>query len=284
MNKEIKKIMSSVSPTLTSKLMFIYNFKKKLDLSNPQDFNEKLQYLKLKTYYNNPTITQCVDKYRVRSYLESIGMENLLPKLIAGPFYSAEKLRSIWDELGKCVIKCNHGCGYNILIGDKNSISLDKTIKTLNKWMNEDYWKFFCEPQYRFVRKAIIIEEYLDDNIETYKFYCFNGEPKVMYLSSNGENGEKDLYLDFYDMNMNWIDLTLLPHLHATKKAIPPINYNKMVEIARVLSRPFPFVRIDLYNIEGKIYFSEFTFIPTGGNLKLVPAHYIDDWGRMLVI
>lgn len=263
----IKKILSSISPEIATKIMFFYNFGRMLDLENPRDINEKLQVLKLRNYYNNPLITKCVDKYLVRSYLEEINKSELLPELYAGPLYCAAELNDYWDILpNRFVIKCNHGCGYNILVSDKEKASVDVIIKKINAWLHEDYWKIYCEPQYKNVKKAFIIEEYLGDDIATYKFYCFHGKPEVMYVSSNGENGEKDLYLDYYDMNMNWIDLTLYPHLHAQVRAEKPQNYNLMVEIARELSKPFPFVRIDLYNVNGKVFFSEYTFIPTGGN------------------
>lgn len=285
MNKKIKKILSTISPELTTRLMYRYNFHKRLDLNNPIDINDKLQYLKLRTYYNNATITQCVDKYRVREYLQEKGYGDILPQFIGGPYYDAEELRNVWNQLPpKFVIKCNHGCGYNILVSNKRNIELDEVIEKLSYWLKEDYWKIYCEPQYRYVKKAFIIEEYLGDNIETYKFYCFNGKPEVMYLSSNGENGEKDYYLDYYDMDMNWVDLTLFPHAHAKVKAKKPDNYEQMVKLSEKLSSPFPFVRIDLYNVDGHIYFSEFTFIPTGGNMKLIPEHYISDWGKLLNI
>lgn len=112
--------------------------------------------------------------------------------------------------------------------------------------------------------------------------YAFNGKPEVMYLSSNGPKGEKDLYLDYYDMDMNWLDITLKPHLHSKVKATKPNNWEELVGIAKKLATPFPFVRIDLYDVNGKVYISEFTFIPTGGNMQLEPEHYIDDWGGAL--
>lgn len=265
--------------------MYFYNFHKPLNLKNPVDINDKLQYLKLKTYYNNPVITECVDKYLVRGYLERNGYGDLLPDFIGGPYNDASQIKAHWNEYpDKFVIKCNHGCGYNVLVNDKSKFNVNDVVKKLDGWMKEDYWKIFCEPQYRFVDKKIIVEEYLEDDIETYKFYCFNGRPEVLYLSSNGEHGEKDYYLDYYDMDLNWLDITLYPHAHAKNRAVKPKNFDKMIELSKELSKPFPFVRVDLYNVDGKIYFSEFTFIPTGGNMKLIPESLIADWGKKLDI
>ena len=282
MNKKIKVILSTISPKLETYISYYYNFHEFLNLKNPYGINQKLQYLKLKTYYNNPIITQCVDKYRVRDYIKEIGFEKILPNLI-GVYNSANDVRNDWDKLpNKFVIKCNHGCGYNILVKDKMSENIDDIVNKLSKWMKEDYWKIYCEPQYKFVKKKIIIESYLGDNIQTYKFYCFNGVPKVSYVSTNGENDEKDLYLDYYDIDWNWLPITLENHLHSKEKIEKPINYEKMVDLAKKLSNEFPFVRVDLYNINGTIYFSELTFIPTGGMMKLKPKDIIYEWGNLL--
>ena len=285
MNKNIKTVMSSISPKFTTYLMYLYNFGKFPNMKNPKDINEKLQYLKLKTYYNNPVVTQCVDKYRVRAYLEERGFANILPKLIIGGITDPEEIRIHWKDFpDSFVIKCNHGCGYNILVRDKSKVNVDKVVKQIAEWIKEDYWKYYCEPQYKNVKKCILVEQYLADDIQTYKFYCFNGNPKVLYVSENGPNGEKDLYLDYYDMEWNHLDLTLGDHLHAEKLTEKPKNIEEMVELARKLSEDFPFVRVDLYDVDGSVYFSELTFIPTGGNMKLKPESTIKEWGEFLEI
>lgn len=283
MNKKIKMIMSSISPKITTYLMYLYNFHRILDLKNPSDLNEKLQYLKLKTYYNNPTITQCVDKYLVRDYLVEKGFSDILPQLLGGGYKNAEDIRTHWDEYpSKFVIKCNHGCGYNILVTDKEKANLNEIIQSLNQWIHEDFWKIYCEPQYRFVPKRIIVEEYLADDIQTYKFYCFNGKPEVAYVSSNGENGEKDLYLDYFDMEWNWLPITLFGHEHDKREIKKPCSFEQMKKLAERMSADFPFVRVDLYDVNGRIFFSELTFIPTGGNMKLSPDSVIKEWGNKL--
>lgn len=228
-------------------------------------------------YYNNPVVTQCVDKYRVRAYLEERGFANILPKLIIGGITDPEEIRIHWKDFpDSFVIKCNHGCGYNILVRDKSKVNVDKVVKQIAEWIKEDYWKYYCEPQYKNVKKCILVEQYLADDIQTYKFYCFNGNPKVLYVSENGPNGEKDLYLDYYDMEWNHLDLTLGDHLHAEKLTEKPKNLEEMVELARKLSEDFPFVRVDLYDVDGSVYFSELTFIPSISNLA---RHFEDREG-----
>ena len=282
-NLKIKEILSTISPKMTTYLMWFYNFRKPLDLKNPKDINEKLQFLKLRTYYDNPTVTQCVDKWRVRKYLEDKGFAYILPGLYMGGITDPAELKAQWDCLPESfVVKCNHGCGYNILVKDKSLCDPDAVVAQLGKWMKEDYWKFYCEPQYRNVKKCILVEEYLADGIDTYKFYCFNGEPKVLYVSENGPNGEKDLYLDYYDMEWNCLDISLDGHLHSPTERPRPKNFEEMVDLSRKLSCEFPFVRVDLYSVGDRVYFSELTFIPTGGNMKLKPASYIEQWGEWL--
>ena len=157
-------------------------------------------------------------------------------------------------------------------------------MRKLNKWIKEDFWKFYCEPQYKNVSHRIFIEEYLGDDIHTYKFYCFNGDPKIIYVSSNGDDIEhdKDKYIDYFDTKWNWIPICLHPHLNFAEHPERPKNLDRMIEIAKDLSRDFPFIRVDLYNLDGVIKFSELTFIPTGGNMKLEPEDTIDKWGEWL--
>ena len=181
-------------------------------------------------------------------------------------------------------MKCNHGCGYNIICPDKEKLDKKYAEKLLKKWLEEDFWTLFAEPQYKFIEKKIIVEEYLGQDIHTYKFYCFNGIPKVGYMSSNGENGEYDKYYDFFDMVWNHLDVVLNGHEHYPGVLDKPEGFEEMKQLAEKLSHDIPFVRIDLYDIEGKIYLSEFTFVPTGGYMKLEPEGTSEEWGSWLNI
>lgn len=177
-------------------------------------------------------------------------------------------------------MKCNHGCAYNILVSDKNKYDVEQVVMTIDKWLHEDYWKVYSEPQYKNVSKRFIVEQYLADDIQTYKFYCFNGTPEVCYISTNGENGEKNLYLDYFDMDWNWLPISLDGHKHDKCPITKHTSFEQMKELAANLSKDFPFVRVDLYDVNGRIYFSELTFIPTGGNMKLTPVSVLKEWGR----
>lgn len=182
------------------------------------------------------------------------------------------------------VLKCNHGCGYNIICNDKQLLDFVETKEMVHKWMQEDFWTRSAEPQYKEVVKRIMIEENLGSNLEAYKIYCFNGCPKVAYVSSADEAGHKDVYLDYFDMNWNHLEMTLGSHKHYPHTIPKPRNWVKMKEIAVKLSSPFPFVRVDLYEVGDDIYFSELTFLPTGGYMKFTPRELENQWGDWLTL
>lgn len=278
--EKIKRGISASSPKIATEILYYKNFGKRLNLKNPRNLNEKLQWLKLNTYYKNPIITTCVDKYKVKSYLEQKGFGELCPRTY-GVYKNVEEIP--WKELpDSFAIKCNHGSGMNIICLDKKSLDIEEAKKNLTRWMAWDFWKEYAEVQYRFVPHRIVVEELLDLRILTYKFYCFNGQPKIVYVQSDGENGEPEKYIDFFDVNWKWEDVALFGHENAAVHPQKPENYEKMIEIAESLSQEFPFVRVDLYNLKGKIYFSELTFIPTGGVMKMNPQSVINKWGEWL--
>lgn len=277
----IKRIIVPISPTLDTKLSYRSAFKKKLDLKNPKTINEKILYLKLNDYYNNDLVTECEDKYAIRNYLKRKKMEYLLPVLY-GVYDNPKDIN--WEKMpNSFVIKCNHGCGYNIIVKDKKKLDISMAQKKLEKWIKEDWWKR-GEIQYKYIKKKIIAEEYLGD-VKTYKFYCFNGNPKVMYVSSNEwKDGVcyKDKYLDYFDMNFNHLDYNLKGHENNPNNIERPINFGEMVRIAKKLSEDFPFVRVDLYDSNGKVYISELTFCPTNGFMRLEPENLEKEWGEWL--
>ncbi len=261
----------------------LYNgiFEKPLDLEKPETFQEKLQYLKLKTYYNNPVITECVDKYCVRDYIRRkiVGGETIINQLY-GVYENPDEIE--WETLpNSFVIKCNHGCGYNILCPDKASLNREETIKKLKKWMKEDYWIIFAEPQYKYVKKRIIIEKYLGDNIKTYKFYCFK-EHILGHVVFDGEHGEQDYYHYFFDTEWNRLDYVIEGHVPFPGKIECPKNFDRMLEIVKALKEDFPFVRVDLYNLDGDIFLSELTFIPLGGYAHYLPEGTDYKWGSWI--
>lgn len=252
------QLLSRISPKLATRIVYKNCLGRKINLKNPRYFCEKLHYLKLNDYYNNPLVTACIDKYTVKQYMKSLGKEELCAKLY-GVYSRPEEIE--WEKLpDRFVIKCTHGCDYNIVCRSKEELDTKQAEGQLNAWLKEDYWVKFAETQYRFVRKRIIIEEYLGDNLITYRFCCFNGVPKMIYIMSD----EADRIV-YFDTDWNKLDYKWQGMKTDTTNYGKPENLQEMLAIAADLSRAFPFVRIDLYNVDGRIYLSEYTFVPAGG-------------------
>lgn len=256
------RIISVISPKLYSKMLYKKNLKKELNLKNPTLFNEKLMYLKLNDYYKNKLISDCADKYEVRKYIKKCGCGEILNELY-GVYDSVEDIK--WDELpNKFVLKCNHGCGFNIICDDKLKLDVKEAKKKLKKWMKERFGYATCELHYLDIEPKIICEKYLEtkDGIlpNDYKIYCFNGEPKIILVCTERE---KKLKLSFFDTEWNVMDIGTEKY---KSESIPekPKNLEKMLEDARKLSKDFKFVRADFYECEDKVIFGELTFTPAG--------------------
>lgn len=281
-NKYIKR--NSIF-NLMKQLIYIFLMEKEfyhwnrnfVNIWQPKLYTEKINYLRIFEYCNNPKVTECVDKCEVKNYLKRMGKEDLCAKTY-GIYDKAEDIR--WKSLpNSFVIKCNHGSGYNYICEEKAEVNTEKIVSTLKSWMREDYWKLHTELVYKNINKKILIEEYLGKNIQTYRFCCFNGVPKVVYISTT-QNG-KD-YFDYYDLR--WRKTKMNRYMGTNTAFEKPECLEEMVELAAELSRPFPFVRVDLYEIKGKIYFSEFTFLPAGGYFVPSPKRFNEAWGRWLKI
>lgn len=253
---------------LLQKWFLKYN-KHELNLDYPTTFNEKIQWMKL--YASTPIKTVLADKYLVRQWIkDTIGEEYLIP--ILGVYDKYEDIN--FDTLPEqFVIKCNHGCGYNIIVKDKNELDKEATKQKLNKWMSENFaFKCGFELHYKNIKPKIIIEKYMEDEsgeLQDYKFMCFNGKTKLILLDSNRYSGHKrNVYNENWELQ-NFSDFPNNPH-----KIAKPSNLEKLKELAHILSKEFNFARIDFYIVNGSIYFGEITFTPASGNLKF--PHSID--------
>lgn len=251
----------------------------KLNLDNPQTLNEKLQWLKLYYFPNNPLAIKCTDKYQVREYVESKGCGDYLTVNL-GTWESVEDVE--WDKLpNKFVLKCTHGCAYNILCKDKNIFNFDDAQKKLKRWLKEDFSVFNVEPHYGKIRpRRIIAEEYLGDAIIDYKFFCFSGKPKFFYVSSDLIH-DRDAEMGFFEM-----DGTKIPLIRDDYKDIGNIEMPKclpqMIDVAKILSEDFSFVRVDFFLVGDTFKFAELTFSPASGYMPINPKEYDYKWGLLL--
>ncbi len=150
MKDQIKRLLTIVSPKLETKINYYISFRKKLNLKNPRTINEKLLWLKLNSYNNNELVTMCADKYKVRDYVKNLKMVKTAK--LYGVYNSAEEI-NVGELPSSFVIKCNHGCGYNIIVSDKSKFDFNESKKKLNKWMKTDFWKIAAEIQYKYIEK-----------------------------------------------------------------------------------------------------------------------------------
>ena len=254
---------------------------KYLNLDNPRTFNEKIQWMKL--YDSTPIKTRLADKYLVREWVkEKIGGKYLIPLL--GVYNTFEEID--FDKLpNQFVIKCNHGCGYNIIVKDKSKLDLLNTKAKLDKWMNENFaFKYGYELHYRDIIPKIIIERFIEnkglDDLYDYKFWCFNG--KVKYIQFLSERNLSGLKMAFYDRN--WHKQTFVySHPLDIKEIKKPDNLEQMIQLAETLSEEFPHVRVDFYRLnDGTIYFGEMTFTSASGVCKWNEEKIDIDFGNMI--
>lgn len=268
-----------VPHTTLSKLYCKICLKENLDIKNPKTFNEKLQWLKLNYNAQNPLVVKCADKYAVRSFVEEAGYGHSLTKLI-GVWERAEDID--WDALpNKFVLKCTHGCAYNILCRDKNHFDKKSAAKQLNIWLKENFAAFNVELHYEAIKpRRIICEEYLGDVIVDYKFFCFNGEPEFFYVSSDLVH-DRQAEIGFF-----YIDGSKMPMVREDYKDIGDIKMpdclQEMITASRVLSKAFPFVRVDFFLVGNSYKFAELTFTPGACMMPLNPKKYDLEWGNML--
>ena len=245
--------------------------KKPLNIDEPKTFNEKIQWLKL--YDTTPIKTYLSDKYLVRKWVkDKIGEEYLIPLL--GVYNKFEDID--FENLpSKFVIKCNHGSGYNIIVKDKSKLNLTEVKTKVDNWMNENYaFKNGLELQYRDIYHLIIIEEYMDDgtgDLRDYKFHCFNGNPKLIWIDSDRHTDHKR---NLYDLNWNQLPYKVNHHYLTFPSPNKPKSLEKMLELSSILSEGFIYARIDLYDINEKIYFGEITFTSSSGTEEIIPKKF----------
>ena len=271
MNEKLASIfrcaLTSISPKLNAKFVYRVKKHKPLNWKNPQTLAEKLVKLRIEKYNSDPLVKQCADKYAVRGYVEEKGCGGLLNELIA-VYEKPEDIR--WDELpSRFALKLNYANGYNIICTDKNEVVQDAVVRKLKIWLNEKPWLGYAELQYKDVPVRIIVEKFLEgkDGLfpEDYKVYCFNGEPKVILYMTGRYSGT--MRVGFFDTDWVHIGRPNKQYMGFEENNIPrrPDSLQTMLEAARKLSEPFPFVRVDFYDLDGKAIFGEMTFSPAGG-------------------
>ena len=261
-------IVKCVSKKAYISYQYKYITHHKLDWKNLNRYTEKLQYLRLYVYPKWDLVSKCAGRVGVREYVKEQGYDELLIKTV-GIFDKFDDID--FDKLpNQFAMKCSHGCAMNYICFDKSKANIQKLRKKFNKWLKTNYGKKTVELHYSKIKPQIIVEELLleDGKLPTeYKIHVFNGKAKNLYVVTS--RGVDIRYNNYY---IDWTPFDGSQFNGWRKTDYPlkkPSNFDEMVKVAEVLASPFPFVRVDLYNVNGKIYFSEMTFTPAKGTLIL---------------
>ena len=262
------------------KLQYRIKCGRKLNLKNPQRYTEKIQWYKL--YYRDPVMQQCADKFRVREYVESKGLEHILNDLYA-VFSSPEEI--VLDGLPEqFVLKLSNGSSTNLLVEDKKQLDLDAVRKTFRDFYAQSGTSAGREWVYTTQEPAVVIaEQYLKDPanvngaLRDYKILCFQGEPQYI-ICVDGRHTDQYCHV-VYDTQWNKQQVQIGESSFAADYSKPE-TLEEMLRIARILSADFPAARIDLYSIEGRIYFGEITFFPWSGYMEFHPDSFDQTLGE----
>lgn len=255
------------------KLLYKIRFNQELDFENPVTFNQKLNWLKL--YDRNPEYSRMVDKYDVREYIaEKIGEEYLIPLL--GLWESVDDID--FDSLPKqFVLKCTHDSGSVVICRDSDKFDREKAKKKLRKFMKQNAFDYGREWPYKNLKPRVIAEQYMEDEssaeLRDYKFFCFNGRVPIMFMASERQSETEETKFDFFDADFNHLDIRN-GHPNSSKVLEKPCCFDKMKELASLLSQGIPEIRVDFYEVNGKIYFGELTFFHYSGLTPFEPEEW----------
>ena len=254
---------------------------KRLDLKNPKTFNEKLQWLKL--YNRKPEYTRMVDKYEAKKMVANqIGEEYIIPTLGVWDQFDEIDFASLPNQF---VLKCTHDSGGLVVVRDKSKLDIPAAKEKINRSLKTNYYLHGREWPYKNVRPQVIAEKYIEDpdchGLRDYKFYCFNGEPRFLYISEGLENHET-AQISFLTLDWNFAEFGRSDFQPFTELPPKPRSFDEMVKLARELSAGHAFLRVDLYDIAGKIYFSELTVTPCGGYMPFDPEKWDLKLGELI--
>lgn len=274
-----------LKPIQVARLKHFYKFHRMPNYEHPTDLNEKINWLKF--YGDTSRWPNLADKYKVREYVKSLGLEDLLVKL----YGHWEKASDIdWSTLPKkFVLKVNNGCGDILICRDKDKINKEEVVAIYDKLVATKYGDVTGEPHYAKINPCVIAEEFFDiskqpiktSSLIDYKIWCLNGRPYCVWCAWNRSKHGTDVGI--YDLDWNyhpeWSVFT--EEYRKGKEILPrPKNLDKMFEIASKLSADFPILRVDLYEVDGKIYFGELTFTSLGGFMDYLTPKLLLEMGK----
>lgn len=280
----IKKVTHVIPDKLYLKIHYCIRMKQKLNLKNPQTFNEKLQWLKL--YDRKPIYTTMVDKHEVKKYVaDIIGEEYIIPTLGVWDSFDEIDFDALPDQF---VLKCTHDSGGLVICKDKSQLNKGSARRKIEKSLKRNYYYNTREWPYKDVKPRIIAEQYMQDSnhpeqesLLVYKIMTFDGEPKIIQTIQNDKTQNETI--DYFDEQWNLLDL----RQNYPNSKIPlqrPETLEQMLDLARRMSEGHPFLRVDFYEIEGKVYFSEYTFFSDAGMAIFTPEEWDTKLGEWITL
>ena len=254
---------------------------KELDLKTPKTFNEKLQWLKL--YDRRPEYTTMVDKYAVKQYVaDRIGEQYIIPTL------------GVWDRFedidfdalpNQFVLKCTHDSGGLVICPNKNQLDRETARHKIETSLNQNYYLHSREWPYKHVKPRIIAEQYMEDvktaELRDYKFFCFNGVARALFVATERHKAGEEVKFDFFDMEFQHLDLRQ-GHPNAATCPERPDTFDEMKRLAEKLSQDIPHVRVDFYEVNGQVYFGELTFAHFAGTVPFKPEEWDYTFGSWI--
>lgn len=262
-------------------LYYFAQFKKFCNLRNPKTYNEKLNWLKL--HDRNPDYPKLVDKYEAKKQVARIiGEEYIIPTLGVWDSFDEIDFDALPDQF---VLKCTHDSEGVVVVRDKKKLDFPAAREKLTHALSQNFYYMGREWPYKNLKPRIIAEKYMEDHVDgelrDYKFFCFDGEPKAMFVAS--DRTDHGVFFDYFDLDFNHLDIRQ-KYPNAAKSIRKPDNFEKMIELSRKLTKGFPHVRADFYEVDGKLYFGELTFYHFSGFMPFQPEKWdgiFGDWLKL---
>ena len=279
--KKVKYAMRFIPDSIYIQIYYFAHFKKFCDLKKPSTYNEKLNWLKL--HDHNPVYPTLVDKYEAKEYVARIiGNEYIIPTLGVWDTFDDIDFEKLPNQF---VLKCTHDSEGLVIVKDKKKLDKNAAKEKIEAALKQNFYYIGREWPYKDVRPRIIAEQYMEDHVDgelrDYKFFCFDGEPKAMFIAS--DRASDHVKFDYYDLKFNHLDIKQ-KYPHAQETLRKPVTFEKMIDFSKILSKGFPHVRVDFYEVDGHLYFGELTFYHFSGFMPFEPDRWdkvFGDWLKL---
>ena len=272
--KKVKYALRFLPDRMYIQLYYFAHFRKLCNLRNPKTYNEKLNWLKI--HDRNPSYQQMVDKYEVKKYVSGIiGEEYIIPTIGVWNSFDEIDFNGLPERF---VLKCTHDSEGVVIVKDKKSMDAAAVREKLTAAMKQNFFYVGREYPYKNIKPRIIAEQYMEDRVDgelrDYKFFCFNGEPKALFIAS--DRTESHVFFNYFDLEFNDLGIRQ-KYPNAVKPIRKPDTFDQMIALSRILTKGLPHVRADFYEVDGRLFFGELTFYHFSGFMPFEP----DRWDKI---